>query len=144
MNLTAGGSLSLYGPVSQLANGQQYNIVSASDTMNAASSFVGQNAGKAQGMTLDQFKNASKNGAEFDFKQQLSKTSLYMWSDGKAYDSDGIGNITWGSLSTVAVNGSISNGVAHLGAAYAQVFIDKTSQPGWILSLIHISEPTRH
>ena len=35
MNLTAGGSLSLYGPVSQLANGQQYNIVSASDTMNA-------------------------------------------------------------------------------------------------------------
>jgi RHS repeat-associated protein len=109
MNLTAGGSISLYGPVNQLANGQQYNIVSASDTMKAASSFVGQNAGKAQGMTLDQFKNASKNGAEFDFKRQLSGTSLYMWSDGKAYDSDGIGNITWGFLSVGAVHGSISN-----------------------------------
>jgi hypothetical protein len=85
-------------------------------------------------MTLDQFKDASKNGAAFDFKRQLDANSLYMWSDGKAYDSDGIGNITWGYLSTVAVNGSITNGIAHLGAAYAQVFIDKSSQPSWIFS----------
>ncbi len=134
MNLTAGGSISLYGPVNALANGQQYNIVSAPDTINAASSFVNKNVTTAQGMTLDQFKQASKNGAPFDFKRQLDGNSLYMWSDGKAYDSDGIGNITWGCLSTVAVNGSISNGVAHLGAAYALVFIDKTSQPSWIFS----------
>jgi hypothetical protein len=43
--------------------------------MNAAANFVNNNAGKAEGMTLDQFKDASKNGAEFDFKRQLSGTS---------------------------------------------------------------------
>jgi RHS repeat-associated protein len=134
MNLTGGGSVSLYGPVNALANGQQYTIVSAADTMKGASDFVNKNAGTASGMSLDQFKNASKNGAAFDYKQQLSGNSLYMWGDGKAYDSDGIGNITWGYLSTVAVGGSITNGIAHLGAAYAQDFIDKSSRPEWIFS----------
>jgi RHS repeat-associated protein len=127
MNLSKGGSISLYGPVNQLANGQQYTIVSAADTQKAASDFVNKNDGKASMMSLDQFKTASKNNGEFDFKRQLSGTSLYMWSDGK-------GNITWGALSTVAVGGYINGAIAHLGAAYAQDFIDKSSKPEWIFS----------
>jgi hypothetical protein len=57
-----------------------------------------------------------------------------MWSDGKACDSDGIGNITWGYLSTVAVGGNISNGIAHLGAAVAQDFVDKNTRRQWVFS----------
>jgi RHS repeat-associated protein len=134
MNLTAGGNVSLYGPVNELKNGQQYKIVSAADTEKLAAAFVNGNVGKASGESLTAFKEDSKNLHPFDFKRQLSGDTLYMWSDNRAYDIDGIGNITWGFLSFFAVNGQIGNGTAHLGAAYAQVFVDRTSKPQWVFS----------
>lgn len=130
MNLTAGGSLSLYGPIDHpLENGKQFKIVSAAETKKKASAFVADKTNGVKSMGWLELADNSRNNHPLDFKLQLDENSLYLWSDGKAYDRDGIGNITWGYLSYFAINGH-----AHLGAAVAQVFIDQTSKPEWLFS----------
>lgn len=91
------------------------------------SKFVWDNAPKAEDMNLIQFKNNSKTRGIFDFKQQLdqNRNALYALPDGSAHAADYIGNMTWGFLAAAT---AIPSPIAHMGAGYAQVFMDHTSK----------------